>query len=265
MKSTKKQCRRQANLKKVQVSDPNSVVASVLFGSHNYLYSSGANDGCIKIWDLRNLNSNSFNQLIYLQKLDYCGQNEKAEGFTSLALDSRHQLFASCTDNKIYSYDYKGSVGIKQESEYVKSFKGASVTNYTRINILNDDLLLSGSSQAEVCIWSLNKSRKNYQNYPALRLPHGIEEVSVITSNSSNYEIYTCDDTTNMYKWKINSKLNNQNYKEGEVSVEWDNQIVDEKIELGKQRKVLSPKNTVLNLSNLSSGLKRSYSMMKAQ
>lgn len=98
----------------------------------------------------RNLNSNSFNHLIYLQKLEYCGSNEKAEGFTSLALDSRNRLYASCTDHKIYSYDYRGMIGLKPESEYVKVFKGVSVTNYTRINILNDDLLLSGSSQAEV-------------------------------------------------------------------------------------------------------------------
>ena len=137
------------------ISDPNSVVTSVIFGPQNYLYSTGANDGCIKIWDLRGRELDSFDQLIYLQRLDYCGLNEKAEGFTSLALDSKHRLYASCTDNRIYSYDYKGSVGVKQESDYVKTFRGASVTNYTRICILNDDLLLSGSNQAEVCTISI--------------------------------------------------------------------------------------------------------------
>lgn len=187
-------------------------------------------------------------------------------GFTSLALDSKHQLYASCTDNRIYSYNYKGSVGIKQESDYVKSFKGASVTNYTRIKILNDDLLISGSSQAEVCLWSLNEAKNNYYNYPAVTLPHGLEEVSVVTCNDANYEIYTCDDTTNLFKWKINSKLNNQKYKAGELSTKWENldQNKDERIVLGKPRRILSPKSTFFNLQNMTSGVKRPYFMTKA-
>lgn len=151
LKSAKKANKRSSSSKEV-LSDPNSMVTSVVFGNHNYLYSAGANDGCIKIWDLRSMNSTTFNNLIYLQKLEYCGLNEKAEGFTSLALDSKHRLYASCTDHKIYSYDYKGSVGLKPEAEYVKAFKGSTITNYTRISILNDDLLLSGSSQAEVSL-----------------------------------------------------------------------------------------------------------------
>lgn len=238
----------------------------MLFGGHNYLYSSGANDGCIKIWDLRSMHSDSYNHLIYLQKLEYCGSNEKAEGFTSLAIDSRHRLYASCTDNRIYSYDYRGSVGLKPESEYVKSFKGASITNYTRINVLNDDLLISGSKDAVVCVWSLEQARNSRQNYPSVMLPHSLDdEVSVISSNSSNYEIYACDDTTNLFKWKVNSKLNNQNYRDGEVSLECAPRP-EEKIELGPQRRVLSPKNTIINLTNLKSGVKRPFSFsLRAQ
>lgn len=247
------------------VSDPNSTVTAVLFGSQNYLYSTGANDGCIKIWDLRSMHSNSYNHLIYLQKLDYCGCSEKAEGFTSLALDSQHRLFASCTDNRIYSYDYRGAAGIRPESEYVQSFKGATVTNYTRINVLNDDLLISGSKDAVVCVWSLEAARTNRQNYPSVLLPHSLDdEVSVITSNSTNYEIYACDDTTNLFKWKVNSKLNNRDYQEGEMSVECE-QREDEKIELGPQRRVLSPKNSIINLTNMKSGVKRPFSLLRAQ
>ena len=85
LKSTKKSNKRSTITKGV-LSDPNSVVTSVIFDKCNYLYSSGANDGCIKIWDLRNVNSNTSNKLIYLQQLQYCGLNEKAEGFTCLTL-----------------------------------------------------------------------------------------------------------------------------------------------------------------------------------
>lgn len=260
-KSAKKLSRQSKEI----VSDPNSTVTSVLFGNYNYLYSSGANDGCIKIWDLRSMNSSSYNHLIYLQKLEYCGSNEKAEGFTSLALDGRHQLYASCTDNRIYRYDYKGSVGVRPESEYVQSFKGATVTNYTRINVLNDDLLISGSKDAVVCVWSLEQARHNRQNYPSVVLPHSLDdEVSVITSNSANYEIYSCDDTTNLFKWKVNSKLNNQNNRPGEVSVPCP-RVEDERIELGPPRRILSPKNAIINLTNLKSGMKRPFSLLRAQ
>lgn len=79
LKSTKKSNKR-SHLNREVITDPNSVVTSVLFDKQNYLYSSGANDGLIKIWDLRCFSSNCTNNLIYLQKLQYCGSNEKAEG-----------------------------------------------------------------------------------------------------------------------------------------------------------------------------------------
>lgn len=80
--------------------------------------------------------------------------------------------------------------------------------------------MISGSNDAEAVIWALGDSKTRFVNYPALILPHVLEEVSVVLCDSSKYEIFTLDDGNNAYKWILNSKLNNQvkKYKKGKRS-----------------------------------------------
>jgi hypothetical protein len=189
----------------IQRSNPVSVVTALRFTNDNRLFSAGANDGCIKQWDLRMLGSDSeFNTLRCARRLEYCGQSDKAEGFTSLALDSAQQVYASCSDNRIYSYDYRGNEG-KCESEYVKCFEGSAVNNYTKISVLKDDLLISGSKNSAACVWSIRDAVLGNLNRPIYKLQHGIEEVSSVTCDPMTYDLYSCDDDITISKWVLES------------------------------------------------------------
>lgn len=189
----------------------------------NYLYSCCSSDNFIKIWDFRfnKTSKSSPNHLVHVGKVKYSGSSNRVEGFTNLTLDDKLNLYASCTDSKLYSYDYPTLNGSKRNS--VKCFDGASITRFSKIKVLNGlDLLVSGSSDAEAVLWSLNKPKEESINYPMLVLPHLLEEVSIVLCENSKYEIITCDDSNNVYKWMMNSKLNKNNkkfkYRKGRIS-----------------------------------------------
>lgn len=248
-------------------SNPSSVVTALLFSNDNCLFSAGANDGCVKQWDLRMLGSNSkFNSINCLKRLEYCGTSFKAEGFTSLALDTKNRIYASCSDSVVYSYDYKTSTG-KKESDYVKCFQGSRINNYTKISVLDDDLLVCGSQNSSACVWSIQDSQLGKLNPPIYTLRHGTEEVSAVTCDPLTYNIYSCDDDITISKWKLrsNNHLKNQFNRQSTVISEYECRPETKSICLQSQKSVVSPKTPPLtSLKSWLSGSNKQNTMVKS-
>ena len=176
-------------------SCPTNCVTYVLFKGH-YLFSGGANDGTIKIWDIRKLKSfrgQAYKEVPYFGTTSY----SSAHGYTSFVFDSKERLFANCSDNNIYCYS-------PLEDRILYRFTGHKVNNYTKIAILNDNYLVSGSTNGSACIWSLNHANKAANNVirPYYCLPH-ISEVTAIETNTNSWVIYTCCDDERVRRWNF--------------------------------------------------------------
>lgn len=135
-------------------SSPLSSVTSVLFQPNTWtLFSSGANDGAIKMWDLRRLSQTTLNispskcgltnMPTPVKTIKYANKaSHSTHGFTSLAFDNRYRVFASCSDHNIYCFD-------PMTCRKVAAFSGHSVNNFTKIRII-DDQLISGSTNRKL-------------------------------------------------------------------------------------------------------------------
>ena len=176
-------------------SCPTNCVTSVLFKGH-YLFSGGANDGSIKIGDTKRVKSfrgQAYKEVPYFGTTSY----SSAHGYTSLVFDSKDRLFANCSDNNIYCYS-------PLEDRMLYRLTGHKVNNYTKIAILNDNYLVSGSTDGSACIWSLNHVNGAGNNviWPYYCLPHS-SEVTAIETNSNSWVIYTCCDDERVRRWNF--------------------------------------------------------------
>ncbi|XP_054166634.1 denticleless protein homolog [Oppia nitens] len=188
-----------------QKSSPLNSVTCVSFNSHNeYLYSSGANDGTIKLWDLRKCRRNKMNKTFPVPiKQLYLGSKKcsPSHGFTYITFASNNRLFASCSDHSIYGFC--GDMSFPS----VKCI-GLQVNNFTRINTFRDNYLISGSVDGRAFIWPIHTNRCTSLMdmtpiLPINVLPHSDEEVTAVLADNHSYSIYTCSDDQKVNKWSL--------------------------------------------------------------
>lgn len=190
-------------------TNPSSSVTCVLFHpSDHTLYSSGANDGTIKVWDVRKCKQTyraTNRQATPCKIMDYCGKttgksNISSHGFTSLAFDKNHNLYASCSDHNIYGYLSNG----------IAKYTGHRVSNFTKIKVM-DNYLISGSvndretEEADnyAYIWPINRLQKGKVVVPTCVLPHSKYEVTAVECDPMLMTVYTCCDDQIISKWSI--------------------------------------------------------------
>lgn len=202
-------------------TNPSSSVTCVLFHPSNQtLYSSGANDATIKIWDLRKCKRTyraTNGQTTPLKLLNYYGKttgksNISSHGFTSLVFDKNHNLYASCSDHNIYGY-------LGTNNEIVK-YTGHRVSNFTKIKVL-DNYLISGSvndretEEADnyAYVWPINRSQNGKVVVPTCVLPHSKYEVTAIECDPIWMTVYTCCDDQTISRWSVHNNFDKASRK----------------------------------------------------
>jgi denticleless len=209
--STKGLTRKKIDKNAVIRSSPLKCVTSVLFLTNTMnLFTAGASETVIKLWDVRKLRSISAKPLIGrhansdptpVTTLSSTGNKSfsVAHGFSSLSMDSKSRIYAACSDHRVYAFDTK-----KTNDELVATFSANSyrTNNFTRIAIVND-YLVSGSVEGSVPVWSLRSLQNQCKNVkPIVTLNHH-EEVTSVAGNDSTMEILTCSDDQKIHKWSL--------------------------------------------------------------
>lgn len=198
------------NTKNVVVrSSPLSCVTAVLFQPNSMnLFTTGASDAVIKLWDIRKLKpisakptsgKNAVQSAIPVSVFSTSGNKSFASGhgFSSLATDSKCRVYASCSDHRVYAYESKSG-------KLAATFSGNSyrTNNFTRIAIIND-YLVSGSVEGSPPVWSLKSLQSGCKDFkPIVTLNHH-EEVTAVAGNDSTMEIFTCSDDQKLHKWSL--------------------------------------------------------------
>lgn len=144
-------------------TDPISCVTNVVFDDlFPRIYSAGANDATIKLWDLRkirvkrtfdgqNLVSEPSNQVHHPSRGVHCG-------YSDLLLSSG-RLYAACSDNKIYCYEKFSS-----DARPIR-FTGFKYDTYLKLAIMDDRFLFSGSKGGGALVWNLG-TKQSSKYYP---------------------------------------------------------------------------------------------------
>ncbi|XP_059168656.1 denticleless protein homolog A-like [Physella acuta] len=180
-----------------QVRDAHQSVTAVLFQNENYVISSGAVDGCLKIWDIRKNYRNKIPGAVPVHVFNYPGTNSRKHGYSSLVQDSRGlRLFASCTDDVIYQYDLASYNPVP-----VNTWKGhKNTTFYVKAALSPDDqYLLSGSSDEHAYIWQINKPNV----LPIILKGHTAEVTSVTWCPNDITKLVTLSDDTKTKFWRV--------------------------------------------------------------
>lgn len=195
-------------------SNPIAAVTAVLFQPYtNRLFSAGASDASIKLWDVRMLKNTSGNKKgkgrvpgqQSCVRVMHTGDGNSRHGFSSLAFDPRFNVYASCSDHKIYSFD-------PASGDILSTYSGNMYRTdiFTKISIL-DNYLVSGSVAGSAPVWSIPDSRRIDPSYnmdvkPRVILPHD-EEVTVVDVDHQSMSIFSLSDDVRINKWSLYEKL----------------------------------------------------------
>lgn len=151
-------------------TDPISCVTYLVFDTDiPRLYSSGANDATIKLWDIRKIRhkrtldgtfvvNEPFSEVHHPSRGVHCG-------YSHLLL-SYKRLYAACSDNKIYCYENFSSTD-------PIVFSGYRYDTYIRLAVMDNRFLFSGGRENGAKIWSLGTKRTKDSNEVISREPIG--------------------------------------------------------------------------------------------
>lgn len=179
----------------------------------HHLYSSGASDGTVKLWDLRRIAGTSASPTSTVSapltnvvpgkefRRDEPLRESRAHGIANLDIDSdgRH-LLVSATDSTIYVYN-AGDLTVG----YDKVLVGHTQTSfYIRARFSPDgQFVLSGSADAKAYIWNLNQRCPAGVSLPMLELAghRGGEASAVDWCKTEMYKVATCADDSTARVW----------------------------------------------------------------
>lgn len=200
-------------------SNPLNGVTSVAFDTFvPRIYSSGPNDGTLKLWDLRQNKAidpkHSADGLIQCYHPNHFIKHPKfVEGFYggySHLLFSSGKLYAACSDGVIYCYDR-----FNHPNPEPIRFTEFNSHSYARIAILDDKFLLSGSKLSGAKIWSLGNDRRrphSSKHYSHLtRSPVGqlkpdnndSNDTTCVETDWTSLSVFTCRDDHVVCKWTM--------------------------------------------------------------
>lgn len=178
-----------------------SSVTSVLFlQDESMLASSGAGDGSVKFWDVRNLQCPV--NLVSMESTEQMDSlSARKFGITCLSTDETgSKLLASCSNNVIYLYDV-----LRPELGPVESFTGHSLQGfYVKADISPDGkYIVSGSNDANVYIWQTNQPYDG----PCVLKGHEGEVTAVKWSPTDPGRVATCSDDFSARMWNVSESM----------------------------------------------------------
>lgn len=198
---------------KLSKTDPISCVTNVLFDPyHPRLYSAGANDATIKLWDLRRsgetnrprrdkdghiLLNQPYQEVHHPSRGVHCG-------YSHLLLSSG-KLYAACSDNKIYCYNR-----FDPKAQPTK-FLGYRYDTYLRMAIFDDRYLLSGGKNGGALMWSLSNKRSSMYMPETLKQPLGQLrpdgsdrfDTNIVEADWETLSVFSMRDDGLVCKWSI--------------------------------------------------------------
>lgn len=204
-------------------TDPISCVTNVVFDTHfPRIYSTGANDATIKLWDLRRTSqtckprrSIDGELLINQSRLDVHHPTKGVHcGYSHLLL-SNGKLYAACSDNKIYCYDNFGSNG-----DPIK-FVGYHYDTYLKMAVIDGRFLLSGAKGGGAILWSLGNRRRSIYYPETTKQPIGQlkpdnddrYDTNVIETDWDSLSVFTFRDDRLVCKWTMQHVLDSDRKK----------------------------------------------------
>lgn len=221
-------------------TDPISCVTNVVF-DQNFprVYSTGANDATIKLWDLRRTTPTNRprrtrdGQIILNQPLIEVHHPSTGLhcGYSDLLL-ADGKIYASCSDNKIYCYD-----NFSPDSKPLK-FSGYRYDTCLRLAVMDDRYLFSGGKGCGALVWNL-RSRHSSKYLPEqTRSPIGqlkpdqneTSDTTVIETDWDSLSVFTLRDDRLICKWTMHHVLEEERqqlfkggileYREADVSIQ---------------------------------------------
>lgn len=205
---------------------PASVTSIALLpGREHLMFSSGAADGSIKLWDVRAGDSDGSRRkadagLVSCvtpseeQREDFYLGKRRRHGIASLDLDETgSKLLASSTGSSIFIYDTN-----QLELGYYQKLRGHTATSfYVRASFSPcGRFVASGSADSKGYIWDLEQYGTDGVQ-PILQLDgHRGGEVAVVEwCKSDRYKVATCGDDTTVKVWTADSGFQKE---EGSIS-----------------------------------------------
>eukprot|EP00116_Pleurobrachia_bachei_P011700 sb/3471962/ len=129
-------------------------VTSLVFQDEHNLYTCGAADGAVKLWDMRRYYTSVKGSPQPKHVYPYVGTSTRRSGMTSLSSTScGRYLFSNCTDDLIYMYNTQ----LCDQRDPVAVFSGhTNNTFFVRSTVsMCDRFLVSGSSSNSIFVWDI--------------------------------------------------------------------------------------------------------------
>ena len=205
-------------------TDPISCVTSIVFDPYSpRLYSSGANDATLKLWDLRKsrdknkprrtrdghvLVNQAYHEIHHPSQGVHCGYSH--------LLFSSGRLYAACSDNIIYCYE-----GFDSSVKPIK-FTNFRYSSYMRLAIMDDRYLISGNrSGGGALVWSLLNTRSSMYYPETTKPPIGqlkpdasdIYDTNVIETDWETLSLISMRDDGLVSKWTMQHVLEDDKKK----------------------------------------------------
>lgn len=215
---------RRTTPKHVIKTDPISCVTNVVFDPYcPRLYSAGANDATIKLWDLRGTSDSNRpkrtreGHVLYNQPYQVVHHPSQGVhcGYSHL-LFSSGRLYASCSDNKIYCYESFNST-----NKPIK-FTGYRYNTYLRLSIMDDRFLFSGGKAGHgALVWSLEDKHSSMYYPETTKQPIGqlkpdsIDnfDTNVIETDWDSLSVFSMRDDGLVCKWTMQHVLDSERKK----------------------------------------------------
>lgn len=217
-------------------TDPTSTVTNVTFDPNfPRIYSTGANDATIKLWDLRKRTqtikrklNGAFCMNTPAIEVDHPNKGKEHRGYSHLIL-SNYKVYAACSDHKIYCYQNFGF-----DEEPIK-YIGCSYEAHLKLAVMDDRFLFSGSERGGAMMWKISGSNCNSSKYypETTKYPIGHLKIddsndfdtSVVETDWDSLSIMTFRDDRLVCKWTMQHVLDSERKKlQSEISINTANQ-----------------------------------------
>lgn len=188
---------------KIQGNVSSSSITGLAFQDEYTLFSCGAGDGIIKIWDLRRNYSCYKKEPQPKHSLAYPGTST-FKGYTNLLIDNVGQrLYVNCMDSNIYAYNLAST-----SNDPIMKYSGHKNTTFYIKSCLSPDdkYIISGSSDGKAYIWNVEQSQ------PIVALTgHTVEVTCAAWSQMSDTRIVTCSEDARHKIWRISPEFMDEN------------------------------------------------------